>query len=471
MGWSYWMRSRVVRLAIAAMVSLPLGAPSVFASVSLDELRQPDTRSGPAHSRISSDLSGPAAGSAYSRLSKNDRFLIDRILPGPDARNILAGAYLGELSLEEADAQLASIVPDPNLRSSYLDLASRPTNLLGDASQGSRGQLRTIAARMVPPTGGILAADESTGTAGRRLASVGIEENTPEHRQAMRRVLLTTPGLNANGVNAVILDRDTLTNTVSDDSQTRIVDYLLEQGIVPGLKTDEGLVDDDTDYGTAGVAGLKRPKDPELTTLPALLEQANASGVEFTKFRTTIPVGAPEANMRLNASVQAQQAKLTQAAGLLPIVEPEVIFDGSDGSVADQDLAASYATTTQMLDITFEELAEAGVALDGVILKTSMILDGKNAPAQTDAETVGVETFKVLLKTVPAQVPAVVFLSGGQGDDQATENLAAVTRVSQTRFAEVRDAAVTELRAEGQTARADEVAALTQAPWQLSYSF
>ena len=334
-------------------------------------------------------------------------------------------------------------------------------------AEAGRVHLRAIAAQMVPPTGGILAADESAGTAGKRLDSVTLE-NTPENRQAMRQVLLTAPGLKASGIDAVILDRDTLTNT-TPDGKTTLVAYLRAQNIVPGLKTDEGLVDDPA---YPDVPGLKRLKDANLEKLPAVLALAKEHGLSFTKFRTTVPgSGAPEANMRENAHAQAAQAKLAQAAGLVPMVEPEVTFDGSDGSAATHDLATSYTTTTQMLELTFEELVKENVALEGMILKTSMILAGKKAPAQTDAETVGRETLKALLKTVPAAVPAVVFLSGGQSDDQATTNLAAVTRVSQTRFAEVRDAAVAELRAEGKTARAAQVAALTQAPWELSYSF
>ncbi|MBI4354926.1 MAG: fructose-bisphosphate aldolase, partial [Candidatus Omnitrophica bacterium] len=327
--------------------------------------------------------------------------------------------------------------------------------------------LHTTATQLAPPTGGILAADESVGTAAKRLQSVGLE-NTAEHRQQMRQVLLTTPGLKDAGISGVILDRDTLTNTTPDGRQT-LIQYLLAHGIIPGLKTDEGLEDDPD---AAGEKGVKRPKDQALTKLPALLQRAQELGLGFTKYRTTSRANdPPDANLRLNAQVQAKQAKLAQAAGLVPIVEPEVIFDGSDGSPATHDLATSYTTTTRVLDGVFEALAQEGVALQGVVLKTSMILAGKKAPAQTDPETVGVATLKGLLKTVPAEVPAIVFLSGGQADDQATANLDAVNRAAQTRFTEARDAAASELEAEGNAARAAAVRALTQAPWQLSYSF
>jgi fructose-bisphosphate aldolase class I len=330
-------------------------------------------------------------------------------------------------------------------------------------------QLRATAAAMVPPTGGILAADESVGTAGRRLASIK-QANTPENRQAMRRVLLTPAGLQAAGIAAVILDRDTLANTVSEDDPTLLVAYLNTEGILPGLKTDEGLSDDPAHPAKTG---MKLPNDPELTKLSALLERAKAAGLRFTKYRTTIRPNDPDlANIRANARVQAKQAQLAQAAGLVPMVEPEVVHDGSDDSPATHDLATSYATTTLTLTETFAALAAAEVEPDGMILKTSMILAGKKAPGgQTDPETVGFETLKGLLKTVPAAVGGIAFLSGGQGEGQATANLDAVIRAGQSRFAEARDAAVAELRQEGNTARADAVTALTAVPWPVSYSF
>jgi len=290
-----------------------------------------------------------------------------------------------------------------------------------------RAHLREIIAAMVTPVSGILAADESVGTAEKRLKSVGLE-NTPENRQAMRQMLLMAPGLYEAGITAVILDRDTLTNTTPDGTQT-IPAYLLAHGIVPGLKTDAGI---DTDPAFPKETGHKLPKPDSLAKLPVLLDKAVELDLGFTKWRITIPAVNPdEANMRANAQMLAKQAKLTQEAGLVPIVEPEVIFDGSDGTSATHSLEASKAATTRMLQITFEELAKEGVWLPGVILKTSMVLAGKNAPAQTLADLIGQETINVLLATVPAEVGAIVFLSGGQGDVQATENLDAVARAAQ----------------------------------------
>ncbi|MBI3012806.1 MAG: fructose-bisphosphate aldolase, partial [Elusimicrobia bacterium] len=321
-----------------------------------------------------------------------------------------------------------------------------------------------LTARAIAPfEGGVLAADESEGTAGKRLTSVGLE-NTPENRQNMRRMMLTAPGLKSAGVTGVILYKETLDNTDAGGNNL-VQKHLIDQGILPGLKTDSGLVDDPE-------TGEKVPNPNSLTNLPDLITKAQSAGAVFTKWRTTTRAQNPsEAIMRRNAKMQAWQAKYTQDSGLVPMVEPEVVFDGSDGTPADHDLEASYVSTTRMLEIVFEELGKAGVLLGGMVLKTSMILAGKKSPHQTDSERVGFVTLIGLLKTVPAEVPTIVFLSGGQADNQATENMDAVIRASQTRFEEARDAAVKELRAEGKTERADVVKKLKRAPWQISYSF
>ena len=376
----------------------------------------------------------------------------------------------------EAPAEVEQTLAD-SLRGVAEALA--PTTTSEEATR--RARLREIAAQMVSRKGNLLAADESAGkpdadgvirkpgTAGKRLASVGLPE-TPENRQRMRRMLLTTSGLRDAGINAVILDRDTLTNTVSDTNATTLPAYLLAQGITPGLKTDEGLEDDPEHPGEAGV---KVPKDAGLTKLPALLKRANELSLGFTKYRTSFRVNdPPDDNIRANAAVQARQARLTQEAGLVPIVEPEVIHDGSDGSPATHSLAECYATTVRVMEAQFEALEQAGVWPEGMILKSPMVLAGKNHPGgQTDPEVVGFETVTMALRVVPAAVPGVVFLSGGQGDGQATANLDAINRAAQTRFVEARNRAVAELRTAGKNTRADEVAALTQTPWQLPASF
>ncbi|MCX5665836.1 MAG: fructose-bisphosphate aldolase class I, partial [Candidatus Omnitrophica bacterium] len=325
-----------------------------------------------------------------------------------------------------------------------------------------RAHLRDIAARIVPANGGILAADESTGTAGKRLESVGLP-NTPENRQTMRQLILTVPGQEKAGVSAVILYGETFDN-VSKNDENLVQEHLVKRGILPGIKTDAGLIDDPDSPGE------KLPDPKGLQKLPELLAKYKAKGAVFTKWRVTLSIdtvkGLPtDANIRKNAVVLANSAKQTQEAGLVPIIEPEVLLDGS------HDIAASYKATTRTLEIVFEELAKAGVWLDGAVLKTSMILSGNKAVNRADANTVGYHTLKGLLKTVPQEVPAIVFLSGGQEDDEANNNLNAVTVTSQTKFETVRDEAAAELKTEGKTEAAVKLSQLTQVPWQLSYSF
>jgi len=323
--------------------------------------------------------------------------------------------------------------------------------------------LRVNAKRMVPKMGGILAADESTGSAEKRLNMVGLP-NTYENRQEMRRLMLTAEGLAESGINSVILYKETFDN-VDLEGRNIVQEHLLARGILPGIKTDGGLKDDPASPGE------QIPDPAGLANLPSMLATYKAKGAVFTKWRTVQHInpetGLPtDRNIRINGAVQAKQAKITQEAGLIPIVEPEVMFEK-----AGHDLAASYDATTRTLAITFEELIKAGVYLEGMVLKTSMILAGQKAAEQTDSKVVGFETLKGLLKTVPAKVPAIVFLSGGQDDNQVVENLNEVILASQQRFAEARDAAVAELEAEGNGQRAAEVRSLTEAPWEISYSF
>ncbi|PIQ85604.1 MAG: hypothetical protein COV74_07845 [Candidatus Omnitrophica bacterium CG11_big_fil_rev_8_21_14_0_20_45_26] len=327
---------------------------------------------------------------------------------------------------------------------------------------GLREQLHQTALEMVPVNGGILAADESTGSAKNRLDMVGLENN-PENRQAMRQLMLTVPGQKEAGISAVILFSETFDN-VDSEGNNLVAMHLIQRGIVPGIKTDKGLVEDPDSPGEM----LPNPKG--MAELPAMLATFKAKGAQFTKWRITQTIdvanGLPtDENIRKNAVVLAQSAKITQEAGLVPIVEPEVLLDGA------HDIQASYDATTRTLAILFEELAKAGVWLDGLVLKTSMILSGNKAADRADPDTVGFETLKGLLKTVPAEVPAIVFLSGGQGDDEVVKNLDGVIRAGQNRLEEAVAAAVTELENEGNRDQAAKLWSYTRAPWEISYSF
>ena len=315
---------------------------------------------------------------------------------------------------------------------------------------------------MVPPTGGILAADESIGSAKKRLDMVGLE-NTYENREIMRRLMLTSPGLKESGIDAVILFAETFDN-LDADGNNLITEHLIANGIQPGIKTDGGLIDDPDSPGEQ----LPDPKG--LTELPGKLDEFKAKGAVFTKWRTVQHIDAEnglptETNIRKNGAVHGIEARQTQEKGMIPIVEPEVMHEKSAHT-----LEQSYDATVRTLEYTFDELVKADVYLEGMILKTSMILAGQDAE-QTPAEVVGFETLKGLLRSVPSAVPSIVFLSGGQKDDQVVENLDAVLKASQTRFNEARDAAAAELEAEGQEERAAQVRQLTEAPWEISYSF
>lgn len=372
-----------------------------------------------------------------------------------------AGGYLN-FGRYTADVVAMALSIDKKISGIRKNVLGESLNSLPQAAAPEQARLRDIIGKMVPSDGGILAADESTGTAGKRLESVGLP-NTPENRQTMRQLILTAPGLEGAGVSAVILYAETFGNT-DRDGNNLVQKYLIERGIMPGIKTDEGLIDDPDSPGE------KLPNPKGLQNLPDMLSKYEAKGAVFTKWRVTIAIdtakGLPtETNIRKNAEVLAKSAKQTQEAGLVPIVEPEVLLDGP------HDIAASYRATTRTLEIVFEELAKAGVWLDGVILKTSMILSGNKNTDRADSEIVGYQTLKGLLKTVPAEVPAIVFLSGGQGDDEANENLDAVIRASQTKFETARNEAVAELRGEGKVNAAERLSRLEQPPWQLSYSF
>jgi len=326
----------------------------------------------------------------------------------------------------------------------------------------NRKQLVITAAQMVPSDGGIMAADESVGSAAQRLGMVSLE-NTYENRELMRNLMLTTDGIEHSGVSAVILNFDTFDNVVLGTDEL-LVDNLIARGIAPGIKTDKKLLPDPDSEGET------IPNPVGLEELPEMLRAHKAKGAVFTKWRTTQAINTDSkfptnSNIRKNAVVQAQQSRMTQEAGLVPIFEPEVLLKGT------HDIAASYDATVRTLEITFEELEKEGVWLPGAILKTSMILSGDKAANRANPDEVGFQTLKGLLRSVPAALPAVVFLSGGQADDEVNRNLNGVILASQNRFREARDEAVVELRAEGKNERAEEVADLTQAPWQISYSF
>lgn len=426
------------------------GFPKIASSNSVKEYIKGETGLVTAMQRLNKEMGG--------RLTKNQCSITLVMLKVGYAYS-LSKKQMDKLAFYIMEKRLFEKIPDVFAPDMTEQVTTRTSVERGETM---RALLRVAASKMVPANGGILAADESTGTAGKRLESVGLA-NTPENRQTMRQLILTVPGQENAGVSSVILYSETFDN-VDQNGKNLVQEHLINRGILPGIKTDAGLIDDPDSPGE------KLPNPKGLQKLPEILATYKAKGAVFSKWRITQSIdtakGLPtEANIRKNAEVLAKYAKITQEAGLVPIVEPEVLLDG------DHNIATSYKATTRTLEIVFEELVKAGVWLDGIVLKSSMVLSGNKAVKRADSEDVGYQTLKCMLKTVPAEVPAIVFLSGGQEDDEVNYNLDAVIRAGRNKFNSARDEVVSELAAEGKPNAAEKVRQLTQVPWQLSYSF
>jgi fructose-bisphosphate aldolase, class I len=274
--------------------------------------------------------------------------------------------------------------------------------------------LSSIARSLVAAGKGILAADESFPTIEKRFNSIDVE-NTEENRRAYRDMLFTTPRLEEH-ISGVILFDETIHQ--SSSGGTGFAELLTGKGMVPGIKVDAGAKD------LAGFPGEKVTEG--LDGLRGRLKEYYSLGARFTKWRAVITIGdgipTPYC-IRANAHALGRFAALSQESGLVPIVEPEVLMDG------DHSIERCFEVTDQTLTALFEELAAARVALDGTLLKTNMVLSGKDASDQAGIEDVARETVRVLKKTVPAEVPGVVFLSGGQSDELSTAHLNAMNKL------------------------------------------
>lgn len=272
-------------------------------------------------------------------------------------------------------------------------------------------RLSTTARAMVARGKGILAADESTTTMSARLAAAGVAP-TEENRRAYRELLISTPEL-AGGISGVILCDETFRQSTADGQSFPAA--LAAAGMLAGIKVDRGarpLAAAPGETVTEGLDGLRER-----------LADYAALGAAFAKWRAVILIGdgKPTARARrANAHALARYAALCQEAGIVPIVEPEVLMDGT------HSLAACAEATTATLACVFAELADAGVALEAIVLKPSMVLPGKESAQVADAAEVAAATVSTLLGAVPGEVPGVAFLSGGQSPERATENLAAM---------------------------------------------
>ena len=262
---------------------------------------------------------------------------------------------------------------------------------------------------------GILAADESTPTITKRFQAVGIE-CTEATRRAYREMLLSTPGV-GEFISGVILFEETLGQSAANGM--RLVEIAQRQGIVPGIKVDKGtidLVNAPGDKITQGLDGLGE-------RLKGYKEQ----GARFAKWREVYPIGAanPTAlGMAANAEVLARYAAICQSCGIVPIVEPEVLIDG------DHSIARAEEVTEAVQNEVFAALKRHRVQLEAMLLKPSMVVAGKGHPPKAGPDEVAERTLGVLRRTVPAAVPSINFLSGGQTPEEATANLNALNAAS-----------------------------------------
>jgi len=264
---------------------------------------------------------------------------------------------------------------------------------------------------------GILAADESIGTAGTRLAQVHLE-NTPENRQDFRELLFTADGIEQY-VSGVIMYDSSIRNETDDG--TPFPDVLIAKGIIPGIKVDTGFKDFEGFKGEQFTQGLD--------DLAKRFAEYYALGARFAKWRMVVTIDGEDTptqeSIKMNCMQMARYAMLAQAAGIVPIVEPEVIHAG------DHTLQTAELHTTRTLQILFQTLQEYRVDLAGLILKSSMVLAGDKHPEQTSAAEVAQATLRTFHMSVPHECAGIVFLSGGQSPERATENLNEIAKLGQ----------------------------------------
>jgi fructose-bisphosphate aldolase class I len=285
--------------------------------------------------------------------------------------------------------------------------------------------LESTARKLVAAGKGILAADESSPTIEKRLKTIGVA-STEENRRAYREVLFTTAGV-AEFISGVILFDETIRQKTRNDRS--FVEVLEQQGIIPGIKVDKGakpMANFPGEKVTEGLDGLRER-----------LAEYRKLGGRFAKWRAVISVSdniPARRCIEANAELLARYAALCQEADLVPIVEPEVLMDGT------HTIERHFNVTQQTLEIVFHALFGHRVVLEAMLLKPNMVLSGKDCAQQAPVQEVAEATVLCMKRVVPAAVPGLVFLSGGQTDQQATEHLNAMNR-------------------------------LDQVPWQLSFSY
>ena len=266
--------------------------------------------------------------------------------------------------------------------------------------------LRETALKLATPGKGILAVDESTNTCGKRLASIGVE-NTEENRQAYRGMLFTTKGL-GNYISGAILFEETLFQDHADGES--MISKLEKEGIIPGIKVDKGL--------KPLVGGLEH--ETYCSGLDGLTERASdyyARGARFAKWRAVLQItadGPSDLAIRENAWGLARYARSVQEAGLVPIIEPEILMDGN------HDILTTSEIQEKIIKEVYFACQQNGVYLEGTLLKPSMTVPGADYEGKSDPKNVALATVTTLLRSVPAAVPGIVFLSGGLSEEEAS---------------------------------------------------
>jgi fructose-bisphosphate aldolase, class I len=274
--------------------------------------------------------------------------------------------------------------------------------------------IRETARELVPPGKGILAADESSGTIEKRFDQIGLE-STEDNRRAYRQLLFTTPGLGEH-ISGVILFDETIRQSADDG--TRLTEVLEKAGVIPGIKVDTGakpLALFEGETVTEGLDGLRER-----------LSEYGELGARFAKWRATYFIGdgrPTDFAVLANGHGMARYAALCQEAGIVPIVEPEVLMDGDHGIAACED------ATGRALHTLYEQMSQHRIDLAGTLLKVNMVVPGKGAPTQVDDATIAEATLRTLEAHVPEEVPGIVFLSGGMTDEEATSRLNEINRL------------------------------------------
>ncbi len=272
----------------------------------------------------------------------------------------------------------------------------------------NKQELFQTAVAMVADNKGLLAADESTGTMGKRLDSIGVENIEPNRRD-YREMLFRANGF-GNFISGVILYDETIRQNAADG--TPLVKILQDAGSIPGIKVDGGAKE---------LPGRPAEKITEgLDGLPERVAEYYQLGARFAKWRAVIDIadGIPSRYaIHTNAHALARYAKICQEGGLCPIVEPEVLMDGA------HDIVRCQEVTEEVLEVVYRELHLQEVYLEGTILKPNMIISGKKCATQARADEVAQKTVETLLRCVPAAVPGIMFLSGGQSEEDATKHL------------------------------------------------